>query len=103
MRLKLIKYYNYYDYPLDYLAEDDDGNKYICLIAKESNNSFIVTKLSDTYLEDLEKGVLDIRHIFEFPSDKLYIINITDQEYVDTNETTKEYVQKYLPDPGYLL
>jgi hypothetical protein len=100
MKFKLLKYYNYYDCPLDYLAEDEKGNKYLCLIAEST--IFIAAPCDDITLESLENEKLDLNTFFS-QTTKLYKFNLGSDQYVEAESVPLEYGIKYIPEQGYTL
>jgi hypothetical protein len=96
--LKYLYYYNYYDSPLDYLAEDETGQKYFMLFAEEDTDyRYIMVKINDEIFERLETDKQDVRQLF-LEAEKVYeVLNPGETEQII--EIT-DFV-KYLPEEGY--
>jgi hypothetical protein len=100
MKLKLLKYYNYYECPLDYLAEDEKGNKYLCLITEST--IFIAAPCDALTLESLENEKLDLNTFFN-QTPILFKFNLGFDQYVEAESVPITYGTKYIPEQGYTL
>jgi hypothetical protein len=59
----------YYDFPEIFIASDDVGTNYLCLLVDTEGEliNYISTAISTKRLSSFINGSVDLRDIFEFP------------------------------------
>lgn len=95
----------YYDYPEIFIAVDNVGTNYLCLLVATDNEqtNYITTAISNKRLSSFINGNTDLRDIFEEPEIKQWF---TFNQVIDTIEATEWneafLPQEFLPEKGFL-
>jgi hypothetical protein len=105
MKLKIKDTYIYYDFPILFSADNEDGDTFICLFAEETGSHlrYICVKVSPAIILELENNQKDIRTVFE-NSGKTFnlLLNAQSEEPVEVSEELGN-IASFLPDEGLFI
>ena len=86
-KLKFVRTLEYYDVPQLFIAEDDNGASFLCMlydIATDGGLKIIGVTLSDDKLNDFIKGQIDLLTMFTSPEFEDSIFYIYYGIYLET-------------------
>ena len=95
----------YYDFPEIFVAYDNVGTNYLCLLVSADNEqtSYISTAISNKRLSNFINGKVDLRDIFENPEIGQWLFFDQLNETIEAKEWEGENLpNEYLPDQGFL-
>ena len=103
-RLKILQILVYYDFPEIFIAIDEVGTNYLCLLVNTSqgNITYIATAISSKRLSGFINGNIDLRDIYELPEIKeWYYFNKVDDS-INAELWQDENIQEsFLPEKGF--
>lgn len=95
----------YYDFPEIFVAYDNVGTNYLCLLVSVDNKktSYISTAISNKRLSNFINGKVDLRDIFQNPEIGQWLFFNQVNETIEAKEWEDENLpDEYLPDQGFL-
>lgn len=106
-KLKALEILDYYDYPLLFIAEDEQKKLFLCMLVNENDFlEYLIVESSVDNIEQLKHNKKDIRSIFEQPKDNTYYFaklnSETDQGFEVANISRQE-ICHYFPERGVFL
>lgn len=104
IKLKIMQILVYYDIPEIFIATDEVGTKFICLLVDDDDESFlyISTAISSKRLSDFINGLVDLREIYVSPEiNQIYSFNNISETIKATSFHDLVLPNEYLPEPGF--
>lgn len=104
IKLKIMQILVYYDIPEIFIATDEVGTKFICLLVDDDDESFlyISTAISSKRLSDFINGLVDLREIYVSPEiNQIYSFNNISETIEATSFHDLVLPNEYLPEPGF--
>lgn len=95
----------YYDIPEIFIATDEVGTKFICLLVDDRDHSFVYisTAISSKKLSNFINGLVDLRELFEYPeTSHFYSFNRLTEIIEAIAFNSIVLPSEYLPDAGFL-
>lgn len=106
IELNISRILIYYDFPELFLANDNVGTKYLCLLTKFNENSpeYVCLPVSNSKLASLISGEIDLREAFINPEtgNWFYINSFNGESFEASRLETKELQENLLPEEGFL-
>ncbi|MCK4223830.1 MAG: hypothetical protein KAX39_01535 [candidate division Zixibacteria bacterium] len=99
----------FYDGPQLFIAVDRLGTKYVCLLVEESEDidKYLCVAISNSRVESLALGELDLRTIYESPEmDELFVAESKPEEVTRLQATPiaiSDVPKDWFPDAGFFL
>ncbi len=99
----------WYDGLQVFVAEDQFGTRFVCILTEkeEQNDTYFCAPISPLKLQDLVRGEMDLREVFENPEvDNLFSIKTDGQNFNDMPATPISVAQVpagWWPDHGFFL
>jgi len=99
----------YYDVPQVFIAGDQLGTRYVCMLVEEGNevDKYLCVPASAHRLNSLFSGELDLRSLYESPeTDELYVVNTSPDGLSAMSVTAldlNDVSQDWFPDPGLFI
>lgn len=104
IKLKIMQILVYYDISEIFIATDEVGTKFICLLVDDDDESFlyISTAISSKRLSDFINGLVDLREIYVSPEiNQIYSFNNISETIEATSFHDLVLPNEYLPEPGF--
>lgn len=104
-KLKIMQILVYYDIPEIFIATDEVGTKFICLLVDDRDHSFVYisTAISSKKLSNFINGLVDLRELFEYPeTSHFYSFNRLTEIIEAIAFNSIVLPSEYLPDAGFL-
>jgi len=95
----------YYDFPEIFVAYDNVGTNYLCLLVSADNEqtNYISTAISSKRLSNFINGKVDLRDIFENPEIEQWLFFDQVNEIIEAKEWESEILPNdFLPDQGFI-
>lgn len=95
----------YYDFPEIFVAYDNVGTNYLCLLISADNQetNYISTAISTKRLSNFVNGKIDLREIFEKPETNNWLFFNQVKEIIEAKIWEGESLpNEYLPDEGFI-
>ena len=105
MKLRTNHVYIFYDFPVVFLAANEEGDNFICLFVKEEDSSlkYICKQISDFTLMILENNQTDIRSIFTCAGTiYCFCLNAQSGAPFEAIKTTED-ITPFLPEKGMFI
>ena len=104
-KLKLVRTLEYYDVPQLFIAEDDNGAGFLCMLYDITNSgelNAIGVSVSKDRLSEFINGNVDLLAMFISPESKDSIFSVQINEYGIYAENYEGELESFmLPDEGY--
>ncbi|MFW5871885.1 MAG: DUF6575 domain-containing protein [bacterium] len=103
-QLHILQILVYYDIPEIFIATDEVGTKFLCLLVDVDNESilYISTAISANRLTEFINGRVDLREIFVSPESNLIYSFDKISESIEANLFDREKLpEEYLPEVGF--
>ncbi len=95
----------YYDFPEIFVAHDNVGTNYLCLLISADNQqtNYIATAISTKRLSNFINGKIGLREIFEKPECNNWLFFNQVKEIIEAKTWEEESLpDEYLPDEGFI-
>ena len=103
-KLKALEILDYYDYPLLFIAEDEQEKPFLCMLVDESDSlEYLIVRTSFDTIERLKHNEKDIRSIFEQPKDNAYYVaklNSETDRWFEATDIPRQEICRYFPEMG---
>lgn len=96
----------YYDFPEIFLAKDNVGTNFLCLLvdANEDTTLYISTAISQSRLGAFINGQVDLRDIYLNPEINEWLIFHQVDDVIKAETWKEEFLpEEYLPEPGFVF
>jgi hypothetical protein len=96
----------YYDFPEIFIAKDNVGTNFLCLLvdANEESTSYISTAISQSRLGAFINGQVDLRDIYLSPEINEWLVFHQVDEAIIAETWKEEFLpEEYLPEPGFVF
>lgn len=103
-QLKILQILVYYDIPEIFIATDEVGTRFVCLLVDLDNNTvlYISTAISSNRLTDFINGKEDLREIFINPeTNQIYIFDELSEVIIAQVYENDNLPEDYLPEVGF--
>ena len=104
-KFRFVRTLEYYDVPQLFIAEDDDGVSFLCMLYDITNGgelNAIGVSVSKDRLNDFINGNIDLLTMFISPESEDYIFHVQMNEYGIYAEKYEGVLESFmLPDKGY--
>jgi len=104
-RLTISQILVYYDFPEIFVAVNDVGTNYLCLLIStdDGNTNYVSTPISTKRLSGFINGNIDLRDIFENPEIKQWYLFYKVTDFIDAELWVEETLpENFLPEKGFL-
>ena len=94
----------YYDLPMIFLAKDNVGIDYLCMLVNNEDQTYISTSISQNRLTSFINGVTDLLDIFVNPETNEWFYFQRISENIEAMRwQEKTLPDDYLPERGFIL